>query len=124
MTNRRCAPIVLIMVASLIIIALSIGCFYTTGTTERELAAPTFWPDYGSYYGGYSDSVNVEISTTSDGASIRYTTDESRPSSTEGILYTDPIFIPWSNELTILKAIAFKRGWPNSKVTTEHYYFK
>src|SRR5205814_3495172 len=48
------------------------------------VAAPTFSPPAGTY------TQPVTISTTTAGASIRYTTDGSNPTSTVGTLYTKP----------------------------------
>ncbi|MDP4290230.1 MAG: chitobiase/beta-hexosaminidase C-terminal domain-containing protein [Bacteroidota bacterium] len=59
------------------------------------------------------------LSTTSAGASIRYTTDGTDPSSTTGTLYTGPITI--SNN-TVLKSIAFGPGYTDSPIDIETYF--
>ena len=41
--------------------------------------------------GHFTDSFSLEISSETEGASIRYTTDGATPSEFEGILYTGPI---------------------------------
>ena len=51
-------------------------------------ATPTFTPPAGNY----SSTQSVTISTTTPGASIRYTTDGSTPSSTTGTVYSGASF--------------------------------
>ena len=58
------------------------------------------------------------ISTTTVGASIRYTTDGSTPSSTVGTVYSGPMLVTAS---TTLKAIAYLAGWTNSVVNSAAY---
>jgi hypothetical protein len=60
----------------------------------------------------------VAISTTTVGASIRYTTDGSIPSSTVGTPYTGPVSV--SSNLT-LKAVAYKTGMTDSQLATAAY---
>ena len=61
---------------------------------------------------------SVTISTTTTGASIRYTTDGSSPTSTIGTLYSSPVSV--SSSLT-LKAIAYKTGMTDSIVSSASY---
>jgi AraC-like DNA-binding protein len=77
-------------------------------------AAPTCQPPTGTYAPGQT----VALSTTTPGASIRFTTDGSTPSETAGTLYASPIAV--SNGMTI-KAIAYLAGWIDSAITTETY---
>jgi MSHA biogenesis protein MshQ len=60
----------------------------------------------------------VTISTTTSGASIRYTTDGSTPSETAGTLYSGPVAV--SSSLT-LKAIAYESGYADSSVASGSY---
>jgi hypothetical protein len=78
------------------------------------VATPTFTPPAGSY----SSAQPVTISTTTAGASIRYTTDGSTPSSTVGTVYVSPVVV--SSSLT-LKAIAYKTGMTDSTVASGVY---
>jgi len=57
--------------------------------------------------GTYKTAQSVTLSTTTNGASIYYTTDGSTPGRTNGTLYTGPVTI---DEPATLKAIAFKNG--------------
>src|SRR5207237_6259328 len=86
----------------------------TSGTYTITLpvaAAPTFSPAGGSY----ATAQTVTIGTTTAGASIRYTTDGSTPTSTTGTLYSGPVTI---GTTTTLKAIAFASGFSDSAVST------
>jgi len=60
----------------------------------------------------------VTISSATAGVSIRYTTDGSTPSSTQGTLYTGALTIAAS---TPLKAIAYKSGMADSSVSSAVY---
>ena len=52
--------------------------------TPQTVVAPAFAPDGGN---NFTSSVEVTITTTTTGASIRYTTDGSAPTDTDGLLY-------------------------------------
>ncbi|MGA3008461.1 MAG: choice-of-anchor tandem repeat GloVer-containing protein, partial [Opitutaceae bacterium] len=86
----------------------------TTGVYTLTAAAPTFSPVAGTYTSGQSTT----IKSTTTGASIRYTTDGSAPSSTTGTLYGSPVSI---GVTTTLKAIAYKTGYNNSTITSGTY---
>jgi hypothetical protein len=70
-----------------------------------QVAAPVFSPAAGN---------TVAIATATNGATIRYTTDGSTPSETNGALYSGPLGI--SPPVT-LKAIAYETGFIDSPVT-------
>jgi len=92
-----------------------IGSFkFSSCGTAGTVATPTFTPPAGTYSSGQS----VTISTTTLGASIRYTTDGSTPTSTLGNLYLSPVSV--SSSLT-LKAIAYKTGMTDSPVASAAY---
>ena len=84
--------------------------FTITGT----VAPPVFTPEQGSY----TSPRNVEISCATEGASIRYTTNGTPPSETEGTLYDGPVSV--ADDMTI-KAIAFRTGWNVSVVAGSAY---
>jgi hypothetical protein len=77
----------------------------------QQVDAPEFTPAAGEYMTAQS----IVISTMTSGASIRYTTDGSEPTSTTGTIYSGPVDI---SSTTTLKAIAYKAGWADSQVTT------
>jgi hypothetical protein len=79
-----------------------------------QAATPAFTPPGGSYSGRQS----VTIGTTTAGASIRYTTDGSTPSSTVGTVYSGPVSV--SSNLT-LNAVAYGSGLTASPVATASY---
>lgn len=70
--------------------------------------------------GRYTTPFNLAISTTTSGATIRYTTDGSPPTVNSGTVYTGPIAI---NKTTILRTSAFKTGWMPTNVDTATYLF-
>ena len=79
-----------------------------------EVAAPTFSPAPGTYAAAQS----VTISTTTSGATIRYTTDGSTPGETVGTVYSGLISV--TGTMTI-KAVAYKTGLTTSSVSTGAY---
>jgi len=78
------------------------------------VGAPNFNPAAGTY----SSAQTVSITTSTSGASIRYTTDGSVPSETVGTLYSGPVSIA---STATLKAIAFETGMTDSPVTLGTY---
>ena len=60
----------------------------------------------------------VAITTTQPGTTIRYTTDFSEPSLTNGFTYSTPLPI---STTTILRAKAFKTNFIPTNVDTESY---
>jgi hypothetical protein len=83
-------------------------------TPPSTVATPTFTPPAGTY----TSAQNVTVSTATTGATIRYTTDGSTPSSTVGTVYTGPVAI---STTTTLKAIAYKSGMNPSAVASALY---
>jgi fibronectin type 3 domain-containing protein len=79
-----------------------------------QAATPTFTPTPGNFVG----TQTVNISTTSTGAGIIYTTDGSTPSMTNGTTYSGPITVVSS---TTVKAIAYGAGHTLSTVGTGAY---
>jgi len=89
-----------------------------SGEFEGFVADTTFSKDRGFYYTDFY----VEISSATPGATIRYTTDGSAPSSTHGQVY-DPARPIHITTTTTLRAIAYKRGWMPTNVDTHTYIF-
>ena len=77
-------------------------------------------PPYLSQLGSpFSNPGTIIMSTATPDAEIYYTTDGSYPNDTS-LLYTDPIYI---EDNTILRAVATKQGWLNSRPNTQSYLF-
>jgi hypothetical protein len=70
--------------------------------------------------GFYTEPFEVTVTTATDGAVIRYTTDGSTPTASSGNIYTAPIRI---SATTTLRAVAFKPGWKSTNVDTHTYLF-
>ena len=83
-------------------------------TSPQQVAALTFSPAAGTY----TSIQTVTISTTTSGASIRYTTDGSTPTETVGTAYSAPFRVATTE--TIM-AIAYEAGWTDSTVATAAY---
>jgi hypothetical protein len=79
-----------------------------------RVAAPQFSPAAG----GYSAAQTVTITSSTSGATIRYTTDGSTPTDAVGTVYAAPVEVAQS--LT-LKAVAYRSGWTTSAVTSGDY---
>ena len=70
--------------------------------------------------GFYDAPFSVSITTETEGAIIRYTTDGSEPGTTHGQTYRGPIDV---SRTTTLRAMAFKPGWLPTDVDTQTYIF-
>lgn len=79
-----------------------------------QISAPTFSPLGGTY----STAQNVAITTTSAGATLRYTTDGSTPTATTGSVYSVPVAI---SATTTLKAMAYAPSMIDSPVASATY---
>lgn len=88
--------------------------YIASGSQESDVCAtPIFSPAAGAVESG----TTVAISTTTDGATIHYTTDGNDPT-TSSATYSTPIEITTA---TTIKAIAVKDGMNNSSVATAEY---
>jgi len=63
-------------------------------------------------------NTEIELTTSTSGAAIHYTTDGSTPSVSNGTLYTEPVVI---SQDTTIKAIAIKSGYTSSEILTLSY---
>lgn len=96
------------------IFALSIvlvNCPSTPKPPASTVAAPAFSPVEGVY----ADVQSVSISTSTEGAEIRYTTDGTVPTAASGLVYSGPVQV---SATTTLRAIAAKTGWVDSPVVS------
>ena len=81
-----------------------------TAAYTLQVVMPTVTPSGGSY----SSAQDVTMTTTTPGATIRYTTDGTDPTGSSAV-YTAPVTV---NATTTLKSAAFKTGWTMSPVKT------
>ena len=70
--------------------------------------------------GFYDEPFTVEITSLTPGATIRYTLDGTKPSETQGTVYTAPVAI---DTTATLRAIAYKAGALSTNVDTHTYLF-
>ena len=90
---------------------------YISNSVPAQIVSPSFFtPGDGIYAGTQS----VAIASGTPGATIRYTTDGTTPTPTNGTIYSAPVVL--SSE-TILLAIAYTNGMANSAVSTAIYNF-
>lgn len=87
------------------------GKTFTITRTLPQVEKPKITPNGGNF----AASQTVTITTTTDGASIYYTTDESEPSAENGTLYEGELTLSAN---TTLKAIAVKDGMRPSEVAS------
>jgi hypothetical protein len=80
-------------------------------------------PVFSEPSGTYASAPHIGLSTATDGASIRYTTDGTDPSRTAGASY-DGTPIAVSADGTEIKAIAFLDGYQDSAVASAVYRLK
>ena len=101
--------------ARLLPIALVLA-FAAELTAMPELEKVEFSIDHGFFEAPFQ----LVLKSDAGGATIRFTTDSSEPTLTNGKTYTRPLII---NRTTIVRAAAFKDGFETSGVTTQTYLF-
>ncbi|MFO1500376.1 MAG: lamin tail domain-containing protein [Verrucomicrobiota bacterium] len=70
--------------------------------------------------GFFDSAIDVSIETPTPGTIIKYTTDGTLPSATNGLVYSSPIHL---TQTTALRLAAFREGWHSSRVITHSYFF-
>ena len=100
--------------ACVIIAILCVGCGGGGGTSGTTVGVPVFSPSPGTY----ATAQSVTLSTSTPGATIRYTTDGSTPSETVGTMYAGAIAV--ASSVTI-RAVAYLSGWTTSSVSSGAY---
>jgi hypothetical protein len=113
------APITVSATATLKAIAYESGWATSTVasaayTITGTVATPTFSVPAGTY----TTVQSVVLSTTTPGATIRYTTDGSAPTPTTGIAYSAPVVV---NASMTLRAIAYLTNWNDSAMASATY---
>jgi len=99
---------------------------YLTGKTDSDIATGIYnitllkvaTPTFSPVSGTYNTYQSVALSSSTSGATIKYTTDGSAPSQTNGTAYSTAIPI---QSTTTLKAIAYKVGMTDSDVGSSIY---
>ena len=99
--------------ASLNDLATLSGAVILNNSTVQQVATPVMSPVTGPYFG----TQNVTLTSSTPGATIRYTTDGSDPTASS-TLYVTPILVPVS---TTIKAKAFASGFTESNISTAAY---
>jgi endo-1,3(4)-beta-glucanase len=84
---------------------------FGTSSSQQQAAAPDITPVTGTYTGVQ----HVSITSTTEDATIKYTTDGSTPTPAHGTVYTGAFDV---SETTTVKAIAYKSGLLASNVAT------
>ena len=87
----------------------------TNISINLRVTAPSFDPPAGNYHA----PISVTISSSTEGASINYTTNGMDPNATHGF-YNNPVYL---SSDTTLKAIARKTGMTTSLVSSAVYTF-
>jgi len=93
----------------------AINGFRVVFTEYQKVEAPTFSPVDGT---SFATSQQVTISCATNGATIKYTTDGTAPSSTNGTAYSTAINV---TATTTIKSIAIKSGMTDSNVSSATY---
>jgi len=107
--------------AALAVIGLVAAMVLPVFAVIAKVATPTFNPSGGLFC---KHLVSVRISSTTSGASIRYTTDGSTPTSTHGTALANGGTVSVSpGPRRTLKAIACKSGMTNSAVCSGRYEY-
>jgi hypothetical protein len=86
-----------------------------------QVATPAFNPS-GANTPAFPLSVTITTSTT--GASIRYTLDDTTPTENNGTLISAPSGSVSLSAAAVVKAEAFKSGWVTSAVQTGSYVMR
>jgi hypothetical protein len=76
--------------------------------------------EYSVERGFYEAPFSLALTTDTPDATIRYTTDGSQPTETNGVLYTGPIQV---DTTLLVRAVAFRQNYWPSNVDTHTYIF-
>ncbi len=90
--------------------------WYFTTISAGIIQDPVFTPVCGTYEGPQV----ITITCPDPGATIRYTTDGSDPSPSDGSVYTAPLHVNFNTPSSI-KAMAYRTGFINSSISSACY---
>jgi len=85
-------------------------------------AATVAKPSFNKQHGFYDSSFSVRITSSTSGATIRYTTDGSKPTSSHGTAISNGGYVSISTT-TPLRAVGCKSGMTTSHIFTQTYIF-
>jgi hypothetical protein len=88
-------------------------------SSSSSASSICFPPTFSPLTGNYSSAQTVTLSCQTPGVTIRYTTDDSTPTETNGTIYTGPFIV--TSDVAI-RAIAYESGYSDSAVNTSIYY--
>ncbi len=91
------------------------------GLNNESFAGFVAEPTFSAEAGFHDTAFDVEIATATPGAEIRFTTDSSTPTESNGTVYSGPVSI---DTTTVLRAAAFKPGFHVSSIGTQTYVFR
>ncbi|HZP60524.1 MAG TPA: chitobiase/beta-hexosaminidase C-terminal domain-containing protein [Opitutaceae bacterium] len=107
------------------------GTYHVATLSKDHFQNVKFWahdqtgivqsPSFAPLDATYANAQMITIYSPTPGATIRYTTDGSTPSTTSGTLYTGPFLLTKAATVT---AIAYKSGMTNSIVNSSVYNFQ
>lgn len=96
------------------------GATATVNVTQPN--AKVSAPGFSTVGGTFANNQSITLSSDTDGATIRYTTDGTTPTSTTGTVYENEAIEV--SALTTIKAIAYKENWVDSEIVSQTYSFK
>lgn len=96
--------------------------FFAKPTPGLPNTSDTWQPDltFSKQHGFYDAPFQLTLTTSTPGATIYYTTDNSTPSATHGTVYTTPINITTTTDVRAVSVVA---GGQAGVVSTESYIF-
>ncbi|MEZ4726610.1 MAG: CotH kinase family protein [Caldilineaceae bacterium] len=89
-----------------------------TATAQAQVIVAS--PLFSVKHGLFTDPLQLELTTATAGATIRYTLDATRPTTATGTVYIAPIVI---DQTTIVRAIAYTADANYSATVTQSYLF-
>ena len=99
------------------------GLHFFSQATPGGFNTPSNWqPDltFGTQHGFFSAPFQLSLTTSTPGATIRYTTDNSTPTATHGTVYSGPFTV---STTTTVRAVSVISGGQTAVVQTETYIF-
>ncbi len=91
-----------------------------TVTAVYNITGTVAEPVFMQAGGLYAETFDLELTSATEGAEIRYTLDGTDPIASSA-LYTTPINIPYQSQSLEIKAKAFKTDWVSSAITSQTY---